>query len=375
MTDKEIYEKFIAYMNNPVWEFTESEFKMPMIKSFISPEEAKFLTGFPMTNKSIEDIAEIKQMDVTDLVPKIKALCEKGLIYESIRGDRRRYRLHLAPEMFLRIPYWSGTDAEPVKSVASHANKYYMDGWYDQHKPFKHPELRAIPVNETVESDTTCLPFEDILKVVDNYEYYSVSHCPCRMRHNLDPGYTESSFPTEVCLHFNELGRYCVNNGLGREITKEETLEILKMAADAGLVHGIANHEENPETICNCDLEYCNYFKPYHQMQFEKSMDKSNYQVRVTPETCKACGICIKRCPMDAIQLKFSTKATNKYRKAVEIDTDLCIGCGVCVHKCNAKSMILERREETTRPPKTAMDLMTVNVMSVMAEKEEQNED
>ena len=40
-----------------------------------------------------------------------------------------------------------------------------------------------------------------------------------------------------------------MENDLGREITKEETLEILKNAADAGLVHGISNMEENPDTL------------------------------------------------------------------------------------------------------------------------------
>jgi hypothetical protein len=36
---------------------------------------------------------------------------------------------------------------------------------------------------------------------------------------------------------------------MGREITKEETLEILKKAADAGLVHGTANHQGKRDTI------------------------------------------------------------------------------------------------------------------------------
>ncbi|MBW1983391.1 MAG: hypothetical protein JRI53_01620 [Deltaproteobacteria bacterium] len=249
MTDQEIYQKFIDYMNNPVWEFTESEFKMPMITSFITPEEAEFLTGFPMRSSTLEEIAAIKEMEPAELAPKIKALCKKGLVYEGRRGDSVRYRLWSANEMFLRVPYWSGKGEEPTKSMAHQANKYYMDGWYDQHKPFPHPELRAMPINQTVEAGTQVLPFEDVLKIVENYEYYSVSHCPCKERHKLDPDYVESPFPTEVCLHFNELGRYCVENDLGREITKEETLEILKKAADAGLVHGISNMEENPDTL------------------------------------------------------------------------------------------------------------------------------
>ncbi len=368
----EIYQGFIDHMDNPVFKFTASEHKMPMITSLLSPEEAGFLTGFPHNSRTLEEIAEIKQMDSSELLPKIKELCRKGVIYEGIRGESVRYRLWSASEMFIRVMFWKEGDQEPAKTVAPHANKYYMDGWMSQIKDAKHPGLRAIPIQETVEAKTEFLPFEDILQVVDNYEYYTVSHCPCRQRHRLDPDYLDSRYPSEVCLHFDELGRYCVENGLGREITKEETLAILKKAADAGLVHGISNYEKNPDTICNCDLEYCTFFKPYHQLGFEKSQDASNYLVKSTVETCKACGLCVKRCPMDALQLKFSPKATNKFRKAVEVDESLCIGCGVCVHKCKPKSIMLERKAEITRPPKTAKEFTHINAMAILAAREEE---
>lgn len=249
MTEEDIYQKFIDYVNNPIVGLVESEFKMPMITSFITPEEAEFLTGFPMDNATLEDIAELKQMDLAELRPKVKALCKKGLIYESIQGDSVQYRLWSYGEMFFRVTYWSGKTEEPTKSMAPYANRYYMDGWVEQTRPFPHPALRAVPINETVASGKEFLPFEDVTKILDNYEYFTVSHCPCKMRHGMDPDYDESPFPTEVCLHFDELGRYIVENDLGREITKEETLEILKKAADAGLVHGISNHQDHPETI------------------------------------------------------------------------------------------------------------------------------
>ena len=103
------------------------------------------------------------------------------------------------------------------------------------------------------------------------------------------------------------------------------------------------------------------------KLGFDKSMDQSNYAVQVTPETCKGCGLCVKRCPMDAIQMKFSAESTNKFRKAVVVDTDLCIGCGVCVHKCPAESIILKRREIITRPPKDGRELMRTNYMARQA--------
>ncbi len=371
MTDQEIYQKFIEHMDNPVWEFTESEHKMAMITSFISPEEAAFMTGFPHSGKSLEEIAAMKEMDLSELTPKVKALCRKGLIFEGIRGESVRYRLWTAVEMFIRVIFWSGKDEEPQRSMAHFANMYYMDGWYDQVKPHPYPALRSIPIQETVPAPTGYMPYEDILQVVDNYEYYSVSHCPCRMRHDMDPDYANSQFPSEVCLHFNELGRYCVGNGLGREITKEETLQILKKAADAGLVHGITNYQKNPETICNCDLDYCTFFKPYHHLGHEKTHDASNYVVASTPETCKACSLCVRRCPMDAIQLKYNVLATNKFKKSPEIDINLCLGCGVCVHKCKPKSILLERKAEEliTEPPKDGREFVTANAMATMEAK------
>ncbi|MBT4090916.1 MAG: 4Fe-4S dicluster domain-containing protein [Deltaproteobacteria bacterium] len=369
MGDQEIYQKFMEYMNNPLWEFTESEHLMPMIKAFLTPDEAEFLTGFPQSSRTLEQIADIKNMDPDELLPIIKAHCRKGTIYEGMRGDSVRYRLWTAVEMFVRPAFWADEVEETAKAMAPHSNKYYMDGWYDQKKPFPHPELRTIPISQTVESPTGFMPFEDVMQVVENYEYYTVSQCPCRARHNLDPDYQDSPFPMEVCLHFNELGHYIVDNGLGREITKEETLEILKKSADAGLVHGVANVEETPDTICNCDLEYCTYFKPYHQLGFDKSHEPSNYLVSTTPNTCKACGLCVKRCPMDALQLKFSTEATNKFRKAVVVQEENCIGCGVCVHKCKAKAITLKRRETTTQPPKTVKDLVNLNAMAALSAK------
>jgi NAD-dependent dihydropyrimidine dehydrogenase PreA subunit len=374
MSDDEIYQRFIEYVSNPVIGFPESEHKWPMIKSFITPEEADFMTGFPMSATSLDKIAAQLEMDPDEALEKINALCKKGLIYEAIRGDSVRYKLFTAMEMFLRVTFWDGKDKEPTKSMAPHVNKYYMDGWYSQLKPLPHPGLRAIPINKTVEDTRTFLPFEDVMKIIDGYEYYTVSYCVCRERHRLDPDYEDSKFPAEVCLHFDELGRYIVKHGHGREITREETLEILKKAADAGLVHGLGNHQGQPDTLCNCDLDYCTMFKPYHQLGFDKSMARSNYLAQPDPATCTACGNCVKRCPMDAIQMKFSTESTNKFRKAVVVNTEVCIGCGVCVHKCKPKSITLKRKEEQeiTRPPKTMRDNVMQNVAATLAAKEKQ---
>ncbi|MBW2063184.1 MAG: 4Fe-4S binding protein [Deltaproteobacteria bacterium] len=356
MSDQEIYKKFIEWLGNTWWELTESEHLMPTVTSYITPEDAAFLTGMPFSGKSLEEMAAIKEMDPAELAPRLKELAQKGLIYESIRGDSTRYRLSDSFFLFLRTIYWSGKTSETIDATTPHLNKYFMDGWFDQYADTHAKGLRTIPVEKTVEDTRQVLPFEDIVKVIEDREYYTVSACPCRMRHNIDPNTKDCNHPLEVCLHFDELGRYIVKNDMGREITKEETFEILKKAADAGLVHGISNWENNPDTICNCCVDSCIWFEAFHQLGHDRSLDPSNYQVQVTAETCRGCALCVKRCPMDAIQLQFSPRATNKFRKVAVVNTDLCIGCGVCAHKCPTDSLVLARKEEITTPPKTVRE-------------------
>jgi ferredoxin len=93
------------------------------------------------------------------------------------------------------------------------------------------------------------------------------------------------------------------------------------------------------------------WFKAYHEFDHGKTVDVSNYRARMVTETCKGCGLCVKRCPMQAIVLEESEEANNKLRKISVLDRDLCIGCGVCAYKCPTKSILLEKRDAITEPP------------------------
>ena len=98
------------------------------------------------------------------------------------------------------------------------------------------------------------------------------------------------------------------------------------------------------------------WFESYHKLNHKGSVDPSNYRVALTAETCAGCGLCVKRCPMDALHMEESDVVDNKTGEAAVLDVDRCIGCGVCAHKCPSKSLNLVRIEETTDPPSNVME-------------------
>lgn len=367
MSEQEIYEKFIEWLGKTWWGLPDSNQLMPMIKARYTVEEAEFLTGMPFKGSTLEELAEAKGRDPGELGPWLDEMARKGIIFRSQRADSIRYSLNDSFFVFLRSAFWPGNDDEDSRKMAPHVNRYYFDGFYDQYVTVHAKGLRALPINRTIEDTRQILPYEDVVQVLDKFEYFTVSTCPCRHRKNLDDESHTCQKPMGNCLHFDTLGRYCVENGLGREITRQEAEQILKESADAGLVHGISNWREKPDTICNCCGCCCLWMEAYHKLDHHKSLDASNYRVKIKPETCKACGLCVKRCPMDAIQLKFSAVAINKFGKAPALDADLCLGCGVCVHKCPTESLTLERKAEIVDPPQNARDYM----LQFMADKKE----
>jgi len=356
MSEQEIYEEFIDWLGKTWWELPESEHLLPLIKSRYSTEEAEFLTGFPFSGRSLEELSELKSMAPGQLGPYLDGLAQKGILFRRASDNTVRYSLNDSYFVFFRSAFWPGLDDEASQRMAPHANKYYFDGFYDQYVTAHAKGLRALPIDKTIEDTRQILPYEDVVKVLDNFEYYSVSTCPCRQRKLLDDDSHSCKKPIGNCLHFDTLGRYCVENGLGREITREETERILKESADAGLVHGISNWREKPDTICNCCSCCCLWTEAYHKLGHHKSLDTSNYRLRIQPQDCIGCGLCVKRCPMDALQLKFSAEVTNKYSKAPVLDPSLCLGCGVCVHKCPTDSLTLERKEEIQDPPENVRE-------------------
>jgi NAD-dependent dihydropyrimidine dehydrogenase PreA subunit len=347
-----------------------------LVASRYTPAEAGFLTDLPLSPKTIEDLAGFKNLGTDELRKKLDDLAGRGLVYTFTKNDKRFYILN---DIYtaLRAWGWPGLAATPE-------NKQFADlleVWETEYMaPWAHVQemgLRTIPIQQAVEDDRQILAYEDIGKVLDSYKYFCVTECGCRLRHNLADVTPDCKYPTDNCLHFDRLAHYCVDNGLGREISKQQAVDILHRSADLGLVLGISNQQMGTDTICSCCTDCCMWFDGMRKLKqigaATGTLTPSNYRIHTNDQTCTGCGLCVKRCPMDALQLKDAPTAkgrktllageggkektlTNKTGKLAAANTDLCIGCGVCVIKCPSKSLTLVRNETVHHPPETGRD-------------------
>jgi electron transport complex protein RnfB len=368
MSEKKAYKDLIDHFRNWILDLPDSEVLMPMLELRFTPEDAEFLSKFPHRPHTIEELSERYNISADGLIEMMKPMMREGFIYSVEGKSAVRYSLPDHLFSFYRMPGWKNVDDAFNRRLAPMINKYYIDHLGADFMGHPTKGLRAIPVKHTVSDTRQIIPYEDLLLYVDQEDYHTVSTCACRHRHNLDPDFETCKHETLNCLHFGRLGRYIVNNDMGKEITREETLEILAAAADAGLVHGISNTQTGMDTICNCCSCCCLLLEAAVKLPPGERMghQRSNYMLEINHDTCKACGLCAERCPVNALELRDKEhvpepeegkKLKPKDLKEILYNSDLCIGCGVCAHKCPTQSLSLKRRGDAVEDiPKNMSD-------------------
>ncbi len=214
---------------------------------------------------------------------------------------------------------------------------------------------RLITVNEVLPPQVNEVypphSVQNILERLPDDEVISAGHCFCRQQRKLDGDPCRMDLPEESCLGVGPAAEHIIRRGMGRRISKQEAIDLVKLAEEKGAVHQVGRlvplkdfrvkHEA--DIICNCCWDCCGVLGNYHRGNIP-FMLKSYYIAEVPDEDdCTGCGICEQFCPVAAIAVGDSGVAA--------VDEALCCGCGLCALHCPESAVSLRPYERNVFLP------------------------
>lgn len=194
------------------------------------------------------------------------------------------------------------------------------------------------------------LDYERATHIIKTSQVRGVSLCYCR--HKMQHLGKACAAPQEICMTFNTSAHSLVKHGHARAVEVSECLDLLAQAWDANLVQFGENNREGVNFICNCCGCCCEALLAAKRFACARTIH-SNFLAQISPE-CKACGKCVKLCPVDAIAMASRTTGL------AFVDEDRCLGCGVCVRTCAHGAISLEARPKRSITPQNTVSRVVI---------------
>ena len=312
------------------------------IEALYTPEQAQLACSMPMEPVSAADLAKKIGEEAGKVEKQLEEMTDRGLIKACETDGKKMYQfLPLIPGL-IELQFMKGEVCERSKQLTLLLKNYMKAAKEIATKSVPlmaegATVTRTIPVNQPVRHMTTILPYDEVVKLIEDTEHWAVGTCVCR--HHCDLLNKPCSKPKQnMCMIVGESARDAAGRGLTRLVTKEEARNYIRQADEAGLVHSFANtDDEYINLLCNCCLCHCMILRGIKRSPLPSQSVHSDWAVIIDAEECTGCGACIERCWMEALKLD----------GAIAIrDINRCIGCGVCMYVCPTDAMKMVPREK-----------------------------
>lgn len=313
MGETTAYQKFAEMMLHK-----DSQYIPKILQCMITDGQATLLVSLPGT---AAQMAQKLDRAVDDIKADLNDLFHKGLSFKKEKNEGVIWRApaHIAQFHDASI-LWSQAPAEFYDLWST-----YMETEWPNLAPLltelmPRPFTRVIPVGKSVDpGKVQVLAPENVREIIDSAGRLAVTPCTCRLTMR------KCDAPVEVCLQINRGADYTIERGSGREVTKEEALNIIAETEEAGLVHVTMNKAGVGNFICNCCGCCCQSFTLLIADDLP-ICDPSRYRPEVNIDVCSGCGTCEERCWFDAISVPEN--------QAAAVIEDKCLGCGQCAIGC-----------------------------------------
>jgi len=310
---------------------TQSGVELAILEKLFSVDEAEIALSLKPYPEPVASIAERIKRDEQEVGKILYDMSKRGLILRFKESEESIYYF-LSPWM---VGIWEFQLKDLNKDNIPLYEKFYNEGIVASAKGRKVGGFRVIPVEEEIQDDTEIEPYEQVSKIIDAHTKFAVADCICRKESEI-MGDNKCDKLLEACMTFGFAADYYIENGLAREISKDEAKDILIKAEEDGLVHCSSNHKGEKIFICNCCGCHCKALAFINKHEMPGLIAQSNYFASVDSDTCEGCETCVDRCQVDVIEMKDDI-ASVTYEK--------CIGCGLCISTCPTGSLSMIHKD------------------------------
>lgn len=307
----------------------EDGLEIRILKKIFTVEEAEIAALLKMKFETADAIAGRTGMEADYLKKILPVMAGQGQIFQVIIGDATIYKL--LPFVFGIYEYQLyRLDRELVEMIEEYFSRDFGREFH-RHAPSL---MKVVPIEAEIPAGSVIEPYESVTKIIESSQSFAVADCVCKKEKEILGHKCDN--PMEVCLGIAPLPNFFDSFFWGKPITKDEALRILKVAEDAGLVHMTSNVREGHIYICNCCGCCCGMLRGLNELGYHDAVARSNYLAVVDEDACTACGACLDRCQVKAIDMEAAASVN-----------DRCIGCGLCVSACPVNAITMVGRDES----------------------------
>ena len=321
---------------------TEDGLELKILRWIYTPEEAAIALELPFAPETAEAIS--KRLNKT---PQ-----ETATILEKMAEKEEIMRFNVAGTLAYALPpFYPGiTDSQAfrkdktIEQLQEYAKLFidYFPTIASTAGSCKPSLTKVVPVSTAVEAELKIHRLDDVRRIINEAKSIHLMECVCRKEKSYIGRACNHSL--EVCMMISDQENIYSKWPHGRDISKEEALEVMEKAEKEGLVHTTYNANDSGGTfLCAC-CRCCSIFlSALVKYKAPYILTQSRFVARIDDKLCKQSGICAKeRCPMGAI-----VKEAGTYR----VQPQRCIGCGVCLSTCPTGAIALVPRPEAEQEP------------------------
>lgn len=315
-----------------------------LAEEIFTPEEAAVSIAMPRSSFTAGEIAQRMGKSEEEVGAILEDMANKGLCTSNLINGVRHYSAIPFAVGIIDYSFARGTSTERDRKIAglAHSFKEAVDAVIGPPK-INVPVNRVLAIEKSISADSKINTFDQVSSYISRYDPIAVATCPCRHNWKLLDEKKDLGKPTEICIQFGTGAEFVIERGFGRKVTKEEALQILRGAEEAGMVHATLNSQEIA-FLCNCSSSHCRILQAALAQPKPGRALFSGFQPYFDHQKCISCETCIERCPASALKL---------VDLIPEVNMDRCFGCGLCTTGCPVEAVKMEERPQAPEPPLT----------------------